>query len=281
MGYHRYRRTYGLLLGALTGLAYTLVAQHINAARMPGIPFYQPPLGPVGNTLIGLGVGALLGVITAWAETGAKGVLAASLAGSALLVGAGLVTGQSDPTAWTDKLIALAIIFVPSAAILAPALIFFRWLVNREEEAYRESATWRPPPLLPRLMLPALLVLGAASAGLTSQYNDLGRAVTPRMHDLIQMGRSAPSSADLPAPLQAVSVQFFYENRTHSYTLQWDKDDNNKFAIPRPNTSPFDQSTVIARFENGYLLACVYPDPNYEPRCKDFPPRDEAAPFLP
>jgi hypothetical protein len=197
-------------------------------------------------------------------------VLLGGVTGALVLSAAALVTGRTGPEAWADKLISILIIFVPTTALIALPLIAFRWLVNREEEAHRESLTWVPPARFPRIALPALMVLIAAAAGLTAMYNDLARAVTPRMAAMIEEARLAASETALPEPLLAAEVPVFFASARQPYTLQWDKDDGNRFAIPRPNTSRFDQSTVIARFADGYLLACVYPDPTYEPRCKGF-----------
>lgn len=270
MFYHTHRRAFGLLLGALTGLIYALVSENINTLIMPGIPFFRPPFGPVGNAVLGFLVGALLGFITAWAETGAKGVILGSLTGSLILALATLLTASGGQS---DILLGLAIVFIPAAAVLAPVLILFRWLVNREEMAYRETMTWKPPSRLSRLGPPVLVLLLAGAAGLTSMYNDLGRAVVPRMDALIREGQQSTNTEALPAPLQDERITAFDEHAHQPYTLQWVKDDENRFSIPRPNVSQFDQSTVIARFADGYLLACVYPTPTMEPRCKDFPPK--------
>lgn len=280
MTHTNHRRLFGLILGTFTALAYALVMQYINRLVMPGIPFYQPPFGPVWNIALGAGLGALLGFITAWADTGARGVFLGSFTGAAILGAAGLITGPTGPEVWLNKIISVLIIFVPTAALIAPVLILFRWLVNREEDSYREvfwlaAGSRQAPrinPLLSRYIFPLLLVLFAGLAGLTALYNDLARAVTPRMHAMLEEARRAEDPSALPEALQVEETAGFFTYASQPYTLQWDKDDSNKFIIPRPNTSRFDQSTVIARFSGGYTLACMYPDPTYEPRCKGFPP---------
>ena len=47
-----YRRCAGLILGALIGLAFGSVSQGVNSLFLPGIPLYQPPFGPIGNSLL-------------------------------------------------------------------------------------------------------------------------------------------------------------------------------------------------------------------------------------
>jgi hypothetical protein len=265
-----HRRWFGLLLGALIGLAYTLVAELINPLVLPGIPLYRPPFGPPGNVAFGVLLGGLLGLVTAWSESGIWGVFLASVAGALVITLASLLPA-AGPDLWFQAA-SLAIIFAPVAAFFSIGLMLLRWLINREDEAYRESLHWRPPARLPRIVRPALAVLLAAALGLTAMYNDLARAVTPRMHALIDAGRAAPSAAELPEPLRVETVRAFHLHAAQPYRLEWDRDAGNRFAIPRPNTSPSDQSTVIAHFADGYLLACVFPDREMQPRCKDFAP---------
>ncbi len=275
MPYPTHRRLFGLLLGALTGLAFGLVSQNINYLFMPGVPVHRPPFGPVWNILLGVLVGALLGLITAWNSVNVKGVLLGSLSAALFVAVSTFFGGTTSMEALATRVIGLLIIFVPTTALLSVALIIFRWITDREEDAYRETIHWKPPARLPRIALPALYVLAAAILGLSAMYNDLARAVTPRMMQLIEAAQMAQSAEQLPEALRVERVRYAFENVGAAFTLQWDKDDRNQFAIARPNTSPFDQSTVIARFENGYILACMYPSKTHEPRCVDFPPEQQ------
>lgn len=272
MPYPYHRRLFGLLLGALTGLVFLLVSQYINHLILPGITFYQPPFGAGGNTLMGLLTGALLGLVTSWPSDGTRGVLAGSLVSALVVAASVFLPGINEAGVLLPRMVGVTLIFLPTMALLAVGLFAFRWLVDREEAAYRESLHWKPPAPLPRILLPLLLVAAAGLLGLTSMYNDLARTVTPRMQALIESARSAATPEQLPEPLRGRDVHSIYENAGQPFTLQWDRDESNRFAIGRPNTSPYDQSTVIARFANGYLLACMYPHPEMEPRCKDFPP---------
>jgi hypothetical protein len=87
---------------------------------------------------------------------------------------------------------------------------------------------------------------------------------------LIKEGRKAQTTEMLPSSLRPPDVDLFLQKAGAAYTLQWDEDDTNRFAIPRPATSPFDQSTVIARFDNGWWLVCMFPRPEAAPECRDF-----------
>jgi hypothetical protein len=268
MSYPTYRRWFSLALGTLTGFLYGLISQEINHLFMPGIPLYQPPLGPAGNIALAALAGAALGAVTGWMDSGGFSVLLSSLLGAGFMSAATLLSGQDASISFSHRLTAVAIIFVPTAGLLAPLLIFFRWLVTREETAYRDTQTGRPLPPFRRYYLPVALLLTASALGLLDLYPAMGRAVTPRMHQLIQQGLESPGS--LPAPFQPPDVESFAERARGPYTLQWAKDYENQFAIPRPAGDPADQSTVIARFDNGYLLVCMFPGKTGTPTCRDF-----------
>ena len=88
MSIHKYRRLTGLLFGAALGLTFGLTSQLTNRILLPGIPLYQPPLGPLGNILASLLAGALLGAICAWPESSITGTfIASAFAAAVILVG--------------------------------------------------------------------------------------------------------------------------------------------------------------------------------------------------
>lgn len=272
MAYPKHRKWFGVLFVTAIGLAYGIFSQTINHLFMPGIPLYQPPFGALGNIILAGLVGASLGYLIASSESGGVGVLWGSLLGGAFIAIATLLTGRAEGEILWRKIAAVAIIFAPTAALLAPVLILFRWVIGREVESYRNASKGYSYARFQRYALPTVLVLAAGALGLSSMYNDLGRAVTPSMQSLIQQGRQAAGVEMLPEPLRPPDVKYFIKQKDTRYTLQWDKDDQNRFAIPRPAGSGFDQSTVIARFDNGYLLACMFPGKTGQPTCKDFLP---------
>ncbi len=264
-----YRRVFALIFGALTGLCYGLVSQFINSVFMPGIPFYQPPFGGPGNILFAISLGMVLGLIDAWPESDFTGVLLSSLSGAAVISIATLVTGQPDATLMASRLTSLSFIFMPIAAILAPVLILFRWIISREVNAFRETQAGYKTSPLARAGLPILLLLIASAAGLTSLYNDLGRAVIPRMDALLESAQASQDEAALPTALRSPDVAQFIEKGRGPYSLDWEKDDEYHYRIPRPLTSRFDQSVVIAYYDNGYILACLFPSKTADPKCRD------------
>jgi hypothetical protein len=253
----RYRRAAGALIGLMFGFGYALVSQLINRVALPGIPLYQPPLGPAGNILLGLLAGAGLGLICAWPASPAKGILlggvttaAAVFATTVLRMGAGAsstVVGLvlSAPMAWVS--------------VLGMAVV--RWLVDRQVEARRESA-----PLLRRLRLPLILTGVLALAATFVLYSADAKLELRRTHDMIQAGLAARDTAGLPAPLQAPHVTGFPTGRS-PYTLEWTNVELDRFIELRPASNYDKQAAVIARFKNGPMLVCIYTGPKATPSC--------------
>jgi hypothetical protein len=91
-----------------------------------------------------------------------------------------------------------------------------------------------------------------------------------RMDDLIQLGRQARSRDELPAPFKDRQVARFFEQSRASYQLEWDRDLTNRYRIARSLTDPYNPTTVIARFNNGWMLVCVFPNETAPPVCRDF-----------
>lgn len=270
ISYTKHRKWFGAIFVTVCGLAYGFLSQTINYLFMPGVPLYLPPFGALGNIILAGLIGASLGYLIASSESGGVGVLWGSLLGGAFIAVATLLTGNVEGEILWQKIAAIVIIFLPTAAALAPLLILFRWMIGREEEAYRNAGKGYSYSRFWRYALPIAVVLAAGILGSLSLYNDLARAVTLRMQGLIQQGLQSASVETLPPPLRPPGVTHFIEHQGVRYTLQWDKDNQNRFAIPRPAGGAFEQSTVIARFDTGYMLACMFPDKTGQPSCKDF-----------
>jgi len=266
-----YRRSFGLLLGALIGLTIGLVTQGINHILMPGVPLYQPPFGAWINGLLCFALACVLGILTSWSNTSAIGVFLSSLFGALVISASTMASGQTDAAAQSQKAFALILISGSVIASLVPVLVIFRWIVNREETARTETLAGFKIPVLRRWALPVLLVIIAGSLSLTAMQNKMARAVLVNMHDLIQSGLQAQTQDALPEPLRSQAVSRFLEQGQGTYLLEWDKDDLNRYYVSRPSTDLTRQSTVIAHYSNGYLLVCKFPDETGQPRCKDFP----------
>jgi hypothetical protein len=139
-----------------------------------------------------------------------------------------------------------------------------RWLVDRQVEARRESA-----PLLRRLRLPLILAGIAGFAAIFVLFSADARLELRRTHDMIQAGLAARDAASLPASLQASSVTAFPAGRS-GYTLEWTNVELDRFIELRPAANYDQQAAVIARFENGLMLACIFTAPRATPSCGSY-----------
>ena len=142
----RSRQRTGVVLGALLGLSFGVVTQLINRVAAPGIPFYQPPAGPVGNILLSGVMGALLGVLTCFPASAALGILLGGLASLAGILAYMLI--RLGSLGFGGALISSVIFSVPMAWLTIPMLALLRWVAERQVDAQRTGASLlapRPP----------------------------------------------------------------------------------------------------------------------------------------
>ncbi len=262
-----FRRLIGLALGALFGLGFGLVSQTINAFFLPGVPLHQPPFGPAGN-IVAVTVGAaLLGLISAWPENSVIGVLLGSTASMTIFVLNSLLQVRANPEVRTGIIaISFVVLLLPLAALAVPAVGLLRWAANKQAEARHDRE-----PLRKRILFPLALFLVVSALGAITLYRADARTVLARMNLLVREGQQAGVTAGLPTALQAPEVGDFRTLSQGAYTLAWEKDDENRYRIPRPVGNPFDQSVAVARFADGYTLACLFPTPIDEPECRQVP----------
>jgi len=263
---HTYRRVMGVLLGAWLGLTYGLVSQTINRLAMPGLPVYQPPFGPGYNTALCLVVGLLLGLASSWPVDSIRGTVLGSGASALAVVAVALLTANLNLERGPGAVIAIAFLGLPIFGMLVPMTAILRWAANRQEEA-RADATW----FWKRLALPVVLTAAVGAAGATSLYPPEARAVMLRMNVLIQAGLQTVDASALPKALQPDDVVGFIERAKGPYTLEWKRTDLNRYAIPIPATNLHGrESGVIARFDSGWILVCIFVPDNDQPECKGF-----------
>ncbi len=259
-----YRRKWGLFLGLATALAFALVSQGINFVVMPGAPLFLPPFGAVGNVLLSVFLGAVVGLLASWPENFFTGALLSSLVGWLAVAVASYFSGQTSSA--VNKIAALIIILIPIVGFFVPFMALFRWIVAREEklhiEQQRMGASWVPS----RLLLPGLLLIIAAWLGYFNLYPPRGQNAVTRMHQMIEMASEAEA---LPDPLSPPNVTGFREKATRTYTMRWDPDDSNRFAIPRPSGND-PASAVITSFDNGWTLVCIFTSLDRPPNCRGF-----------
>lgn len=269
-----YRRTWGLFLGLATAMAFALVSQLINIIVMPGVPLFLPPFGAVGNVLISVLLGTVIGLLAAWPDNFFIGVVLSSLVAWLAVSVASIFTGQVDSQTLMNRIAALILILVPIVGFFVPFMAFFRWIVMREENSKIEQERLGTPWKATRLILPALLLIAAGWLGYFNLYPPRGQNAATRMHQIIQQGQQAASDNAIPGPLLPPNVNGFREKGAGKYTMRWDPDESNRYNIPRPSGND-PASAVITNFENGWLLVCIFTSPDRPPNCRGFdsPPR--------
>jgi hypothetical protein len=92
------------------------------------------------------------------------------------------------------------------------------------------------------------------------------------MDALLRAGLQAASPEALPVPLQAPDVPNFLGLSSPTYQLAWESRSLERFAIPRPNRPDYEMSVVVAHFDNGRMLACLYAGADLEAECRPYPP---------
>lgn len=257
----RVRRSAGLLLGALLGLVFGLVTQYINRIALPGVPLYQPPAGPLGNSLLGLLAGALLGTIVAWPTSSIHGTfLASAVSAFAIVIGNLVIARPSGNTLIAITLTGILVV-LPFWGLLVPLLAGLRWGANQQEEGYRDR--WGP---FVRVRDVLLLVLVVALAGTFALYHIDTRIVLSATHSILQAARHG----ELPASLRVPEAGPVSEHVSQPYSLSWEQRDIERYRIPRPGRNFDAHSVVVARFADGWNLVCLYVTPEEPPLCRGF-----------
>jgi hypothetical protein len=258
---NRSRRLLGLALGGSLALTYSAIQEFTPLVQLAGIPLHQPPLGPWGNTLVWMLTGALLGLISTWTTEPFPAVLAGAFTGAMILYALTILGGGFQAT--SAQLLSLLFMLLPLVGMLAPLVIIIRWTISRRLAALQEGkpgSGWA----LAAIVWVVVALLSIINLDPPAATLEIGR-----MHELIQQGLTANSAEALPEALRAPRVGPFLEQASRNYTLEWTKQDINRFAIPRPaNPKAWEEAVVVARFDNGWVLACLFPNATAEPLCK-------------
>ena len=252
----------GLLLGAALGFSYGFVAQFVNQLALPGVPLHQPPLGPLGNSLLSALAGAALGFLTTRPNSTARGIFLGSTASAAAIVVSTLL-GLGGLLNLSTALVLGAILSAPLAWLAVPVIALLRWVTDRQVDAFRSNV-----PLLIRLRAPVALALVMAALAAFTLLPATGRDQLIHTHALLQNGLSVAQSdpASLPAPLRGPLMRDFPPAGERSYTLEWTKYDLDRFIDLRPSSTYDQHAAVIAHFTD-YTVVCLYPRPESEPNC--------------
>ncbi len=255
------RRLLGIILGALLGLVYGLVSQTINRLALPGVPLYQPPLGPLGNTALSMLVGAGLGLLVALPTSGALGIAIASVA-SAIAIMVSSVLRLGDGLSTGTQLVFGVLLSVPLSWFTVPVIALLRWAVDRQVDQQA-----RGEPLLVRWRVPLALVLVMAFVAAFELLGTTAQGQLRTTDRMLETALAASNPADLPAPLQGPLVRDFPAGSGAAYTLEWTRQDLDRFIELRPSANYDQHVAVIARLAGGYRLVCLFPTARSGPTC--------------
>jgi len=247
-------------LGALVGLVFGLVSQLGDRFALPGVPLYKPPLGPLGNIVMYAFGAALLGVLVAWPVSGIKGTFQVAAGSAAAIIVVSLLNARDLSGKWLVQTIAGIALMLPFWGMLVPILGALRWVIDRLEEAQRDSLPlWRRVPGT----LALLIVVGLV--GLATLYPARGRELLRQMHATLV---GSQTTGDVPPALELVDR--FPEHLDDPFQLSWEGRSIERFRIPRPGRDFDMHSAVIARFATGWSLVCVYITAEEPPLCRGF-----------
>lgn len=260
----RSRCIMGAAFGGLIALSYSLVAEYINVLVLPGVPIYHPPPGRAETVWLALLLGGVLGLIAAWPEDPAAGIVFSSLAGIVLSTLFGVIVSEGGASQAASAFLVLIFTILPRAILFAPLAGAVRWLLSLWEGELRQI-DFSVRKLLLSVLAAALL---ASMAGMISLYPGEGRQAMRDMHALIQSGLRAARSEDLPAELR--ELDHFYRLAQGAYALELSNDPD-RLPITRPE-APYGQEefAVMVYFENGYRFGCVFPAETFRPICREF-----------
>ena len=192
----RKRRWHGLILGLISGLLFGLLSQGVNYLPLSGISLYQPPLGPLGNTLMFTAIGGILGAITCWAGGSVYGVVIGSLVAGLMLIASALLTTNLNRNLG-PKVAGLIGFYMPFAASVVPLLSLLRIAVNQQRDYYEyRLLSWK------RLRLPLFLGLIMVALGMAFLFPPEGQRSVARMNQMIRTGLQA-GDPRCPAPTPA------------------------------------------------------------------------------
>jgi hypothetical protein len=259
----RYRRLAGLLLGAVLGLVLGLVTQFADRLALPGVPLYQPPFGPAGNALAVAAGGALFGLLVSWLQSGLAGSALAALVSAVILLLYSFLW-RGDASVGAGKFFFTSIFLIaPLWGMLVPLVGALRWAAGNIEEAHRDRMALRT-----QMWRPVLLLITVIGAGLLLRDPPRSRSLLLQTHEMLQAGQAAMSHEMLPPALRTASAGDFLRQGQSKYELSWEGVDIERYRIPRPGRNFNMHSVVVARFEDGWNLVCLYIVSDESPMCQ-------------
>jgi hypothetical protein len=258
------KRLLGLILGAIVGLAYGLVAELINTVALPGIPLYAPPPGREMMIVLDMLGGGLIGFITMLATDAILGVIAGAVLTGTLSTALTLWVERGSSERMFSLSAILFLTFLPRVVLFAPLSGGFRWVVN----LWDTETTYEPFSLRKRVLSPLIMIIGAIGMGYFALKSQVDRDALVHLDSLIKAATRSPNAEMLPASLKPVDGLWGVDHGSYTLNLILDPD-----VIPaqRPMTGMnVHLPAIIVVFEDGFRFGCVYTPPYTEPSCQDF-----------
>lgn len=260
-------RLVGLGLGALLGLIYGVTSQVVNPLLVPGVPLAQYPFGPVGNCLVSIVSGAIIGLACALPRSSTNGIFLGTVVSATVALlqwwathaaSAVVILKLDSITPWTLLEMGFYV------ALFFPFMLLFRLAIDNQVES-----THKPVWAWTRLRVPLLLVVILGVIGGFSIFpTHVQRALTD-MHALIQSGLSTSNGVNLPSALaEEQGVAGFLYYATSDYLLEPSQDRSLRDELSTPDEDY--TLVIIARFKNDWILACAYDENGDRSRCKSY-----------
>lgn len=260
-----YRRLNGCIVGGLIGLILTLTSMLVRVIPLSNLPLYLPPLGLVVNSLLGMAAGMLLGLVSAWTDSSEPGPIIAAGVGAIAFLLIAFISGQTPLFMVPATLVTTIFLMLPFGAMLLPLTALIRVAVNRWAD-YRRNSIFQPR----RWVWTFLLLAAAFGAGNLFRLSPEAQIMLRREQTLIQAGLQSSSADALPQSLRGPEMADFLGHASPNYELEWQNKNLSLYGIPRPAMPEYEMGVVIAHFDNGWVLVCLYPNTELDPRCRGF-----------
>ncbi len=254
-----------LVFGVTLGLAYGVSTQYINSMVSPAVPFSHHPFGIVGNCVASVFGFTLICVVCSLPKDFVRAALFGSLSLFFVLEVRALFTGTPLLAELVSLLSIFALIGIIIEIVLSiPVMLLLRWTIEMQTELFHKPLwSWS------RLRFPLVFVAAAVGLGFFSLYPADARAAMENMTALITKGLAASGPNELPPALSNGSnVQDFLLHAQPPFMVELGEQ-----SLFGTDISPLLHGytiVTIARFSNGWAIACLYIDRPDQPICKSY-----------